>query len=77
MVCPNCLAHGPTDPEVSAIDAWDTRHVENQLRKDAIDVTQKLLRLQSAVRELLKARTSTQTVWAINDLREVSGHLDH
>lgn len=70
MVCPNCLAHGPCDPEVSAIDAWDTRHMENKLRSDAIAVTQQLERLKSAARDMLAARSSTSAVWAMNHLRE-------
>ena len=70
MVCPNCLAHGPCDPDVSAMDAWDTRHLENNLRNDAIAATHQLERLKSVVRNLLESRTSQQTVWAMTNLRE-------
>lgn len=70
IVCPHCLAHGPSDPEVSAIDAWDPRHLENKLRGDAITVTHQLERLKSAARSMLDARNNAQATWAINGLRE-------
>lgn len=75
MVCPNCLAHGPCDPEVSAIDAWDTRHMENELRSDAIAVTQQLEKLKAAARDVLKARSNTAVVWALNHLRETLSEI--
>lgn len=75
MVCPNCLAHGPCDPDVSAIDAWDTRHMEDKLRDDAIAVTNQLEKLKRAARSVLNARSGTAAVWAMNDLRETLNEI--
>ncbi len=70
MVCPNCLAHGPTDPEVSAEDGWDTRHQEEKFRDDAIEATQKYLKLSRMCLRLMRARGVKNTLIEVENLIE-------